>query len=210
MSTSLPLRARKLHLLPLLGALVFLSLMSNLGWADSCSAVSLSLGGRPIMCTLPEETPELSVMATLSGLSFAAQAEGMVLIYDDAAHTVLSDVVTFTNVGGVATVSFQSDTDATTLPGLSLPVIGEFTEGHKPVFISVALGNGNFLHAKICSDVNEHGCANASDSISISERSSVVPEPGTFILFGSGLLSSGAVKLSSMWRRRHLLKRMQS
>jgi hypothetical protein len=109
----------------------------------------------------------------------------------------------FTNAGGVATVTFLSDTDLSTVTTSGLPILGQFTEGHKLIFISVALGNGNFLRAKICSDVNETtGCSGTSDSISLSERSSVVPEPGTLLLFGTGLFSTGVLKF------RRLLKGM--
>lgn len=205
----LPLRGVPARLLPLVASLVFIPLMSHLGWATSCSTVSLSLGGRPVSCTLPEQTPELQLTATLKGLSFTAQAQGMVLIYDNSTHTLLSDVVTFTDVAGVATVTFLSDTDLIPISAAGLPILGKFTESKKPIIISLALGNGKFLRAKICSDVNEKaGCSGASDSIALSERSSVVPEPGTFILFGSGLLGSGVLKLSSKCRR--LIERMQS
>ena len=196
---------------PLMAVLAFVLMMSNLGWADSCSTVSLSLTGPPITCTLPEQTPEVALTTTLTGLSFTAQAQGMVLIYDDSAHTLLSDVVTFTNVGGVATVSFLSDTDLSAITGSGLPILGQFTEGNKPIFISLALGNGNFLRTGICSDVNEtRGCSGTSDSISLSERTSVVPEPGTLILFSTGLLGTGALRFGSASWRRRLFKRTQT
>jgi PEP-CTERM motif len=191
-----------LQLLPLLAALVLVLLMPKLAWADSCSTVSLSLGGPPVTCSIPEQNPELTLTTTVTGLSFNAQAQGMVLIYDDSAHTLLSDIVTFTNVGGVATITFLSDTDLGTVAASGVPILGQFTES-KPIFISVALGNGNFLRAKICSDISERtGCSGTSDSISLSERTSVVPEPGTLLLFGTGLLTTGVLKF------RRLLKRM--
>jgi hypothetical protein len=88
-------------------------------------------------------------------------------------HTVWSDIVTFTNVGGVATVTFLSDTDLSTITGSGLPILGQFTEGSKQIFISLALGNGNFLRTRICSNVNEtRGCSGTSESISLSRRSS--------------------------------------
>lgn len=189
----------------LIAPFLFVLLSSNIGWATSCSTISLSLGGASVTCNIPEKTPEVSVVATLSNLSFTAQAQGMVLIYDDAAQTILSDVVTFTDVAGVATVTFVSDTDLSTITASGLPILGQFTENHKPIILSLALGNNDFLRVKICSDVNEKtGCKKSSDSISLSERSSgTVPEPGTFILLGSGLLGSA-------WQRRRLFKGMRS
>jgi hypothetical protein len=125
----------------------------------------------------------------------------MVLIYDDANHTLLSDIVTFTNVGGVATVSFVSDTDGILLSPPGLPVLGSFTESSKAITLSLALTNGQFVNAKICSDVESPSCLGASDSITLSTGSRTVPEPGTLVLLGSGLLGTGALKFSSLGRR---------
>ena len=88
-----PQRAPKsLHLLAIVAALCCVPLMSKPGWANSCSTISLPLGGPAVTCTLPEQTPELTLTSTLTGLAFKAQAQGMVLIYDDSTHTILSDV----------------------------------------------------------------------------------------------------------------------
>ena len=187
-------------------ALVAVLLMSNLGWADSCSTITL--GKQPVTCTIPEQTPELALNLTLTGLSFTAQAQGMVLIYDDSSHTLLSDVVTFSNVGGVATVAFVSDTDLIPIAAQGLPVLGSFTESSKLITLSVALGNGQVLHAKICSDWGSSTCYEGSDSITLSLGGTTVPEPETFVLLGTGLLGSGALRLSAgSWGRR-LLKRI--
>ena len=139
--------------------------MSRASWTNSCSTVTLT--SKPIICTIPEQTPELTLTSTLTGLSFTAQAQGMLLIYDDTAHTILSDVVVFSNVLGVATVAFLSDTDGIPVTAQGLPILGQFTESNKPISISVALSNGQFLNSRICSDVAESpSCSGSSDSIS--------------------------------------------
>ena len=190
--------------LTLIAGLAVVLMMSNLGWADSCTTITL--GKQPVTCTIPEQTPELSLNVTLTGLSFTAQAQGMVLIYDDSSHTLLSDVVVFSNVGGVATIAFVSDTDGIPASAAGLPVLASFTESSKLITLSLALGNGGVLHAKICSDWGSSTCYEGSDSITLS----TVPEPGTFVLLGSGLLSTGAWRLSAgLWGRR-LLRRVRS
>ncbi|HWY19871.1 MAG TPA: PEP-CTERM sorting domain-containing protein [Candidatus Acidoferrum sp.] len=182
-----------------IAALVAVLLMSNLGWADSCSTITL--GKQPITCTIPEQTPEVALNVTLTGLAFTAQAQGMVLIYDDSSHTLLSDVVTFSNVGGVATIAFVSDTNGVPIVPAGLPVLGSFTESSKLITLSLALGNGQVLHAKICSDWGSSTCYEGSDSITLF----TTPEPGTLVLLGSGLLGTGALRLSAgSWGRRFL------
>jgi hypothetical protein len=209
--TSLLRTSRKLlRPLTLVAALVVVLVMPKPGWANSCSTITLSSSSLPFTCTIPEQTPEIGLTATINGLSFTSQAQGVVLIFDDSTHTILSDVAIFSNVGGVATVTFLSDTDGIPLTAKGLPVLGRVTEGGQTGLVSVALSNGKFLHAEICSDV-EGGptCSGASDSITL-EVYTPVPEPGTFLLLGSGLLGSGALKFSAVSLRRRLLRRKQS
>lgn len=206
-----PISCRALNLwkpLTLAAALVFFLATSSLGWANSCSTVTLTLNGPPVACYIPETVPEVPLIATLAGYSFTTQ--GVVLIYDDTAHTILSDIVAFTNVGGVATVTFLSDTDLAAMSSLHLPIIGQFTESNEDIFVSLPLGNGNFLRAQICSDVDGGpSCYGYSDCLTLAARSTI-PEPGTFVLLGSGIFGSGALKLSAASLRRRFFKRIYS
>jgi hypothetical protein len=194
-----------LRLVALLVAPASMLAMPSLGWADACSTLSLSSNSQPINRTIPE------TKVTLTGLTLTGQAQGMVLIYDDSTHTLLSDVVTFSNVGGVATVAFVSDTDGIPVTAQGLPVLGQFTESDKPILIYVALGNGQFLRAKICDDVGDSpSCSAGSGSIGLSIGKTSIPEPGTFVLLGSGLVGSGAWRLAARSAGRRLLKRVNS
>ncbi len=71
------------------GALVALLAMPSESWADSCS------GTLPSFCTIPEGPQEAPLIVSLTGLTFAASAQGTVVLYDDSAHTTVSDVVEF-------------------------------------------------------------------------------------------------------------------
>jgi hypothetical protein len=201
-----------LRLVALLVALASMLAMSSPSWADSCSTtIGLSLNRQPIHCTIPEANPEVALSVTPTGLSFTGQAQGMVLIYDDSTHTLLSEVVTFTNVGGVATVAFLSDTDGIPVTAQGLPILGQFTESDKPILISVALGNGQFLRAKTCSDVGESpSCSGGSHSVGLSIGKTSIPEPGTFVLLGSGLVGSGAWRLAARSVGRRFMQRVNS
>jgi hypothetical protein len=200
-----------LQLVALLVTLASMLAMPSLGWAGSCSTLSLSLNSQPINCTIAEANPEVALSLTQTGLTFTGQAQGMVLIYDDSTHTLLSDAVTFTNVGGVATVAFVSDTDGIPVTAQGLPILGQFTESDKAILISVALGNGQFLRARVCGDVGASPtCSGGSAPIGLSIGKTSIPEPGTFVLLGSGLVGSGAWQLAARSVGRRLHKRLNS
>lgn len=189
---------RKLHLAVFTS--VALLLIVGTGWADpvtECNAtISITLSSLPFSCSIPEATPELpAVTVSITDASITSTGAGVLLEYDDSAHTVLSDAVGFLNVGGVATFVFASDTDGVPLiipPVLSgLPVIESITEKRSPLVFSIPLTNGEFLNLRFCSDTNEHNpnCPHhESDFVTLTETRKAVTEPSSLALLGLGLL----------------------
>jgi len=115
------------------------------------------------------------------------------------------------NVGGVATVAFVPDTDGIPVTAQGLPILGQFRESDKPILISVALGNGQFLRAKICSDIGESPrCSGGRDPVGLSIGKTSIPEPETFVLLGSGLVGSGAWRLAARSVGRRLVARVNN
>src|SRR5258708_1621310 len=122
-TASLPTRFIRVQksILIIAAAMAAVLILSSASVADSCPAVITLTNSNPqAPCVVPETNPELPMTVSLKYSAFTSAAQGVVLIYDDAAHTILSDVVTFSNLNGLATAVFTSDSNGTASvpPGL--------------------------------------------------------------------------------------------
>jgi len=188
-------RSANAILVAIFAALLFLPAQT---WAHSCSTVT-SLNALPTVCTLSQAASGFSAV-TLIAVSSAASSQEAVLIYDNAARASLSDAAIFSRVKGVARVTFLSGPRQKLALPRDLAILGIFTEKHSPIMASVALMDGQFLDAKICSNVAGPGCRDTSDSIQLKVSKSMIPEPGTFLLVGSSMLGAG----TASWLRRRI------
>ena len=139
--------------------------------ADSRFASELSLQALPTAWLSPEpkQGKELGEFATLTlnHLRVGAITHGKVLLDDDG-HTVVKDAVVF------------DDMDR---PARSMRIPG-------------VLGKDNFLRAPLCADRDDgRNCSGPNELIALN-NTSPIPEPGTLVLVGSGIVGSG------LWRLR--------
>jgi hypothetical protein len=162
--------------------------LSGSSWATSCSGtIQLTNLNPQALCTMAETTPMQPTSVNLQYLSFASRAQGVVLIYSNSLHTQLTDVVTFSDVNGVATIAFTPESTWSS----GMPVLATMSEGNSQgyTFLSLALTDGKTMHVGICSSAaNTANCSGGADSLRLSVGA---PEPGTFFLFGTGLMGSG-------------------
>ena len=198
-SPNLSLRSRG-WLTCCLGVFLVLALPAT-SWADSCSGqIQLTNLNPQITCVIPQSANEQMMTVDLKYLAFASQSQGEVLIYSNSLHNQVSDIVTFTNVNGVATITFAPDPSGTA--SANLPVLGTYTMGQNGVygFISLALTNGKDLHVGICASAGSlANCNGGADSLKMSVGA---PEPASVFLLGTGLLGTGVLGRRAMVRRR--------
>ncbi len=143
--------------------------------------------------------PQQPMSVGLQYLSFTSQSQGEILIYSSSLQ--LADIVTFTNVNGVATITLIPQTSGTTVPNLT--VLGSYTMGPTQgyVYLSLALTNGKDLHVGVCtSAAGLDNCNGGPASVRLSVGQT--PEPGTLFLVGTGLMGSGAWTMVGLRRRK--------
>jgi hypothetical protein len=202
---SLPIRMASLQRALIVTAVLGTVLMlPSISWADSCGAIiSLNNTTPQVTCVMPNTGSQNSMTVGMKYMSFSTQAQGSVLVYSDSTHTSLNDVITFENVNGMATIVFSSSlTGGLTAP--DGPILGTYTSDQSFIFLSLALTNGKVMHAGICTDAGGGtACNGGPDSIRLSVGN--VPEPGTFMLLGSGVLGYGAWGLAAGSRAKRLL-----
>lgn len=178
-------------------------LLSSIGWADSCPAV-ITLGGNnppQITCVIPANS-QSTLTVSLKYSSFTSAAQGVVLIYTNSSDTTLADMITFSNnQNGKATAVFLPDQGGSIPVPPGLPVLATGTQGQF-IFLSLALTNGKFLHAGICTSLGDNAsCNGGGESLRMSIGNGTVPEPATLVLLGTGLLGMG-VRKWGMWKWR--------
>ena len=155
-----------------------------LAFACAAFADPLVLPCKDGLTTLPEGSLEAEVSITCTGFSFGANAGIWVFMEPDGVTP--SDIVTLSDVEGVATIDFISDLDVSLgLPSSPFQTVTE--PGTFSAFAALSnISSGNVLEFTFSSDTNES--SQTSDSILIGAPTEV-PEPSACLLLGAAMLS---------------------
>lgn len=188
-------------------ALVLITVLqlSASGQADSISVFPLSLLGLPVEAMSGHATQAKTVDsmkgelgdATLIEPWLAAEGENALLAPLKTFEARVSNAVVFAELGG------NADYEDTPLTLLSeLLILRDFAEGKSPSAISLARVKDDFRGGDVCSDLGKNAtCTMKGGFLSFYESTSPIPEPGTFLLVGSGVLGSSLPVLRG-WRAR--------
>jgi nitrate reductase NapAB chaperone NapD len=200
-----PVRKAGPAAMPVIAAVLAVFALSASSHAYSCPSSAL-YAAKSTVCAVPEAALRKAAVNS-AGFTLTPQGQSLVLIYNDSTHTLLSDVVRFANVTGIVTVAFVFEADGAPLRSRGLPILGAFTEANKPIFVSLALKTGQFLNATVCSEAGRIStCPGASESAGLTIGTTSIPEPGTFVMVLSGVMGTGAWRLSAGSRARRLFK----
>jgi PEP-CTERM motif-containing protein len=187
---------------PTLRFLLKLLVAATCMWSSSAVAHSCSIitsKGTGTICSAEDRPQQLSLAVSLTGSSFAAKPQQLVLIYDDATHTLLRDVAVASanpTIDRLLTLFFATRADRGSALAQRSPILDRFAMDNGSS-VRGSLGDSRSRDLQSCGDISDDfGCVSGPVSTSFSVGRFTIPEPSTLILVGSGLITSG------LWVRR--------